>query len=182
LRELGYLEQVERGHRRGDGTLAANVYELSLRVTQVTSRDESQQVTQVTASDAAETLRTEFSTRHTGTSTPQMGASTPHPGDAPSLIPPLFPLECTERRFRIVRRKTKTFEDWREHDRELFREVIYVDHVTQCGQRYTIDGLYEAMRRKADGPGRYFQEIATRSEAAIDEYLQTHFDIDRWAD
>lgn len=50
---------------------------------------------------------------------------------------------------------------------------MYVEHVTQRGQRYTIDGLYEGMRKKADWPGRYFQEIANRSEAAIDEYLLT---------
>jgi DNA-binding transcriptional ArsR family regulator len=30
LRDLGYLELAERGGRRGDGTIAANVYELSL--------------------------------------------------------------------------------------------------------------------------------------------------------
>jgi hypothetical protein len=59
---------------------------------------------------------------------------------------------------------------------------MYVEYVTQRGQRYTIHGLYEAMRKKADWPGRYFQEMANRSEAAIDEYLLTHFDIDRWAD
>ena len=33
LRELGYLDLVERGHRRGDGTVTANVYKLTLRFT-----------------------------------------------------------------------------------------------------------------------------------------------------
>jgi hypothetical protein len=181
LRTLDYLEVVERGHRRGDGTLAANVYALSLRVTQVTARDESQQVTQVTARDSAEPLRAEFSTRQTGTSTPLMGASTRHPDDAPLLNPPLnSPWSGVNDAFASF--DAKTFEDWREDDRQLFREVMFVEQVTQRGQRYTIDGLYEAMRKKADWPGCYFQEMATRSEAAIDEYLQTHFDIDRWDD
>jgi hypothetical protein len=48
LQKPGYLQLVEQGRWRGDGTVTANVYDLSLRVTQMTHRDESQQVTQVT--------------------------------------------------------------------------------------------------------------------------------------
>jgi transcriptional regulator with XRE-family HTH domain len=113
LRTLGYLEQVERGHRRGDGTLAANVYALSLRITKVTARDESQHVTQVTARDSTEQQHAEISTHQTGTSTHQMGASTHHPDDAPLLNPPWRAANDASASF-----DAKTFEPWRENDQQ----------------------------------------------------------------
>jgi hypothetical protein len=50
LRDLGYLELAERGGHRGDGTIAANVYELSLPYV-----DEPQQLTQVTHGEPVST-------------------------------------------------------------------------------------------------------------------------------
>jgi hypothetical protein len=190
LRDLGYLKLVERGHRRGDGTLAANVYELFLPDTQMSSRDESQQDTQMSSRDSVEQQHTEFSTGQNGASTGQNGASTGHPDVYPLLNPSSFPngMECTDANasdadaLKPNGNNKQPFTDWRAEDEDLFRELMEVEHVTQRGQRYTIDGLYEAMRKKAHWPGRYFQEIANRSEAAIDEYLLTHFGIDRWAE
>jgi hypothetical protein len=181
LLDLGYLEQVERGHRRGDGTVAANVYELSLQDAQVTSRDEAQRDTQMSSRDSAKQQHAELSTGQNCVSTGQNGVSTGHP-DVHPLLNPLLNPPWSAANDASASFDAKTFEPWRENDEQLFREVMYVEHVTQRGQRYTIDGLYEAMRKKADWPGRYFQEIANRSEAAIDEYLLTHFDIDRWTD
>lgn len=47
LRDLGYLALAERGGRRGDGTITANIYELSLPDTQMSPWDISQQDTQM---------------------------------------------------------------------------------------------------------------------------------------
>jgi Winged helix-turn-helix DNA-binding len=185
LRELGYLELVERGGHRGDGTVAANVYELFQPLTQVRDSDGSQPLTQMTDRDSH---RDEASTPHTDASTPQKSASTPHPDEGPLFNPSSNPngMECITADAAMPNGNTeKAFHDWRAEDKEIFREVMFVEHVTYEGHRYTTDALYKGLR---DGfhiqwPGRYFQEIETRSAAAIDEYLDAHYPgMDRWAD
>jgi hypothetical protein len=42
LKEFGYLELAEKGGRRGDGTVTANVYDLSQPITQMMDSDGSQ--------------------------------------------------------------------------------------------------------------------------------------------
>jgi hypothetical protein len=80
LRELGYLLLVEQGRRRGDGTVTSNVYDLSLRVTQMTHRD------------AGNFPADEFSTGQNGVSTGQTVSQRvtqmTHPSSLPPLIPP----------------------------------------------------------------------------------------------
>jgi DNA-binding transcriptional ArsR family regulator len=114
LRELGYLELVERGHRRGDGTVTANVYKLTLRFTVdapaeaevdpwASPMDDSLQVTQMTDRDPlsaghlgdllseVSTGQIEVSTGQNEVSTGQNEVSTGHPGDRPLFNPSLNP-------------------------------------------------------------------------------------------
>jgi Iron dependent repressor, N-terminal DNA binding domain len=114
LRELGYLDLVERGHRRGDGTVTANVYRLTLRFTVdapaeaevdpwESPSNDSQQVTQMTDRDPLSTghpddLLSGVSTGQNGVSTGQIevstgqdGVSTGHPGDRPLFNPSFNP-------------------------------------------------------------------------------------------
>jgi Crp-like helix-turn-helix domain len=116
LRELGYLELVERGHRRGDGTVTANVYRLTLRFTVdapaeaeaevepwAAPSNDSQQVTQVTDRQplstghpddllsGVSTGQNKVSTGQNGVSTGQNGVSTGHPGDRPLFNPSFNP-------------------------------------------------------------------------------------------
>ena len=112
LRELGYLDLVERGHRRGDGTVTANVYRLTLRFTAdaeaevepwTSPIDDSLQVTQMTDRDPISTghpddLLSEVSTCQNSVSTGQIevstgqnDVSTGHPGDRPLFNPSLIP-------------------------------------------------------------------------------------------
>ena len=180
LRDLGYLELTERGHRRGDGTLAANVYELSLQDTQVTSRDEPQQDTQMSSRDSAEQQHTEFSTG-------QNGASTGHPGVHPLFNPSSGPngMECITADATTPNQNTKkTYTDWRAEDEDLFRQIMEVDHVTFNSHRYLTESVYQALRehKDLDWPGRYCQKIIDDNRG-LDEFLDAHFpDMDRWAD
>ena len=112
LRELGYLDLVERGHRRGDGTVTANVYRLTLRFTAdaeaevepwTSPIDDSLQVTQMTDRDPISTghpddLLSEVSTCQNSVSTGQIevstgqnDVSTGHPGDRPLFNPSFNP-------------------------------------------------------------------------------------------
>jgi hypothetical protein len=104
LREIGYLELAERGHRRGDGTATANVYSLSLPLTQMAHREDvstshpGEILSTVSTSHPGEILSTVstsqmgVSTSQNGVSTSQMGVSTSHPGESPpSFIPSISP-------------------------------------------------------------------------------------------
>jgi biotin operon repressor len=197
LQELGYLEVVERGGRRGDGTTTANVYELFLPMTQMMDSDQSQQVTQMTSRNESQQVtqmtyreppHTQISTGQTDASTGQNGVSTGHSGDPPPIFPSFNPneLNCLTADAARANGNTKEpFTDWRAEDEEIFRKVMFIDHVTYEGHQYTTDQVYKGLR---DGfnirwPGRYLQEIEAHSEAAIDEYLDAKYPgMNRWDD
>jgi hypothetical protein len=86
LRELGYLQVSEQGRRRGDGTVSANVYELTLpqRLTQMSPREFS------TAQNGA-------SAAHSGA---QNGASTAHSREPPQGAKPPTRVRAREGRRR----------------------------------------------------------------------------------
>jgi DNA-binding transcriptional MocR family regulator len=52
LKELGYLEVAERAGHRGDGTAAANVYNLSQPITEMRCSEGSQPITQMMNRDS----------------------------------------------------------------------------------------------------------------------------------
>jgi hypothetical protein len=93
LQERGYLERVERGGRRGDGTITANVYDLtqpdSQPLTQMSGWDdpwdEPQPLTQVSDRDQSQPLK--------NASQPlKNDVSTAHPDERPLVVPSLYPL------------------------------------------------------------------------------------------
>jgi DNA-binding transcriptional MocR family regulator len=83
LKELGYLEVAEKGGRRGDGTVAANVYNLSQPITHVMDSGGSQPITQMMDRDSQQgtqmTHRDEISIHQNGVSTHQNGLLNPSP-------------------------------------------------------------------------------------------------------
>jgi DNA-binding transcriptional regulator YhcF (GntR family) len=187
LRELGYLEVVEKGGRRGNDTITANVYDLSQPLTQMMDSGGSQPLTHMRDRDAQ---MTEISTPQTHASIPQTGASTPHPDEGPPFNPSSIPngMECISADATMPNRNTKKpFPDWRAEDEDLFLEIMEVDHVTYEGHRHTIDALYQGLRNgfNIQWPGRYCQEINDRDRSrgeALDQFLDAHYPgMNRWA-
>jgi hypothetical protein len=100
LQEMGYLRVTERGHRRGDGSVTANVFELSLPLTQMSDRDVSTSHPDERLSESQpDASEPPVSTAHPderlsesqkealAVSTAQNDVSTAHPGRAPLPIP-----------------------------------------------------------------------------------------------
>ena len=156
LVKLGYLEVVERGRRRGDGTVTANVYELSQRLTQVSPWESGN-----FPADGASTAQTEASTA-------QDSVSTAHPGDKPlslpSLIPPIVKRTTADA---AALRRNHGANDWRAKDRDLFRSVIGTDEVTHDDKSISVDAFYEALRERLDWPGKYLDESTAAASVAL---------------
>jgi hypothetical protein len=90
LKELGYLEVAERGGHRGDGTAAANVYNLSQPITEMRGSEGSQPITQMMDRDSQQDTQV---TSRDEPSTHQSDVSTHHPGDGPLFNPSFNPNE-----------------------------------------------------------------------------------------
>jgi hypothetical protein len=188
LRELGYLQLVEQGRRRGDGEVTANVYDLSLRVTQMTHRDDPQRVTQMTHWE-------EFSTGQNDVSTGQNSVSTGHPDDLPPLNPPLYPPntwptadaassatppgEHSKQLARDAIAPGPATKAARAKDERLFRQILEVDHLdSNDGRRIPIAELYLDMRWKPIAfPGAYLQKID--DDRGLDDYLANEHGMTR---
>jgi hypothetical protein len=164
LRELGYLRLVEQGRRRGDGTVTANVYDLSQRVTQMTHRD------------SAEEGEPEFSTGQTGVSTGQNGASMGHPGDPPLFTPPINSPKVKRPPASAAGGRHTYKDDWRAKDLERLRAVVAEENDMLI---FLAADIYDAVAELGkDWPGLYIAEIAQRG--GVSEFLAS-LGFDQWA-
>ena len=168
LRDLGYLELVERGGRRGV-TVTANVYDLSQRVTQMTQWD-SQHDTQVSPWDAGSLPADDVLTR-------QNDVPTRHPGVVPHFTSPLYSPQV--KRPTASAAGARTYKnDWRAKDLELFRAVIAQENDELI---FIAPRIYEAIAATGkDWPGKYIDGIAERGGSGVSEYLAS-LGFDQWA-
>jgi biotin operon repressor len=178
LRELGYLKVAQKGGYRGDGSAAANVYDLS------------QPITQMMGGEAASTHQIDASTHQIDASTHHFGVSTHHPDDGPlsyslslplsdSLRPgeagpghedPAPPATTSRQRARQAiapHPMSKTAKDER-----LFAQILEVDQLNLDGRRIDIAELYLTMRsRHIWFPGSYLEKISADGASGVDNYL-----------
>jgi hypothetical protein len=190
LQELGYLVRVERGGRRSDTKLAANVYDLSQPESPTAHPDE--------RLGESPTAHGESPTAQNGAPTAHGKAPTAHPDERTLVVPSIFPspaaspagkagpdhgdpappAKVSKQRARDAVATDPKTTAARRRDERLFARILEVDYLRLDGRRIRIAGLYFEMRQKdIEWPGRYLEKID--ADTGVDDYLAKEFDMIR---
>jgi hypothetical protein len=167
LVDLGYLEIVERGGRRGV-IVKANVYDLCLPHRRI----------QVSPWEAGNFPANDVPSAQNDVPSAQNDVPSAHPGDTPHFTSLINSPKVKRPPANAAGGRPRYKNDWRAKDLELFRAVIAQENDELI---FIAPRIYEAIAATGkDWPGKYIDGIAERGGSGVSEYLAS-LGFDQWA-